>query len=386
MLHDLPRAAYIHVPFCAHHCGYCDFAVAAGQDHLMDRYLDALEVELSSLGEARPVQTVFIGGGTPTYLAAPQLDRLLTAIDRWLPRTAAADDLPPNRAGAELSVEATPDSLTEEKVALLRKHGVHRVSIGAQSFHPHLLRTLERTHDPEAVPRSVAWVQDAAMQVSLDLIFGAPGQSFDDWDTDLRQALALRPDHIATYGLTYEKGTRLWKQRERGSIQALDEDAELALYTHAIDTLEAAGFEHYEVSNFARPGCRSRHNQFYWANEPYYGFGVGAARYVTGSRELNVRNTALYIQRVLAGKSPTFQAERLGPEERARETLVVQLRRADGVNAAAFRQQTGHDLETLAGAALGRLVDLGYLLRQGETYSLTRSGKYVADALVRELL
>ncbi len=352
----------------------------------MDRYLDALEAELATLGTPRSVQTVFIGGGTPTYLAAPQLDRLLTAVDRWLPRTLPSDDLPPARAGAELSVEATPESLDPEKVALLRAHGVHRVSIGAQSFHPHLLRVLERTHTPEAVPRAVGWVQSAGMQVSLDLIFGAPGQTLADWDADLRRGLALNPDHIATYGLTYEKGTRLWKQRERGQIRALDEDAELAMYTHVMDALGSAGFEHYEVSNFARPGRRSRHNQVYWANEGYYGFGVGAARYVAGSRELNVRNTDSYIRRVLASKSPTFQSERLGPEERARETLVVQLRRADGIEAAAFHRQTGFDLAALAGAALDRLVGLGYLTHENGRYSLTRAGKCVADALVRELL
>ncbi len=352
----------------------------------MDRYLDALEAELATLGTPQSVQTVFVGGGTPTYLAAAQLDRLLTAVDRWLPRTLPSDDLPPERAGPELSVEATPESLDPDKTALLRAHGVQRVSVGAQSFHPHLLRVLERTHTPEAVPRAVGWVQAAGMQVSIDLIFGAPGQTLDDWDADLRRGLALNPDHIATYGLTYEKGTRLWKQRQRGEIQALDEDAELAMYTHAMDALGAAGFEHYEVSNFARPGRRSRHNQVYWANEGYYGFGVGAARYVAGSRELNVRNTESYIRRVLAGKSPAFQTERLEPEERARETLVIQLRRADGIEAAAFQRQTGFDLAALAGPALDRLAGLGYLTRDNERYSLTRAGKCVADALVRELL
>jgi oxygen-independent coproporphyrinogen-3 oxidase len=371
-----PRAAYIHVPFCAHHCGYCDFAVSAGQDHLMDLYLEALSCELASLGEPRPVQTLFIGGGTPTYLEAARLERLLADIDRWLPHS----------ADTEFSIEATPESLTDEKVAVLGKHGVNRVSIGAQSFHPHVLRVLERIHNPDDVPRAIECVRRAIPQLSLDLIFGVPGQTLADWEADLRRALSLQPDHLATYGLTYEKGTPLWKQRERGQLISLDEDTELALYNRAIDTLEGAGFEHYEISNFARPGGRCRHNQIYWANEAYYGFGVGAARYVNGTRELNVRDTNLYIRRVLAGETPTFQSETLPQLERAKETIAVQLRRAEGIDRAAFRRQTGFNLDTLAGPALAKLVDLQLLKDDGLRVCLTRRGKCVADSVIGELL
>lgn len=372
----LPTAAYIHVPFCAHHCGYCDFAVSAGQDHLMELYLEALTLELQTLGEPRPVQTVFIGGGTPTYLNCRQLERLLTQINHWLPR----------HGDTEFSIEATPESLDDDKVAVLAEQGINRVSIGVQSFHTPLLRLLERIHQPADVPRAVACVKQRIQRVSLDLIFGVPGQSLAEWDSDLKQALALQPDHLATYGLTYEKGTRLWKQQQRGQVQALSEEAELALYLHALDVLEAAGFEHYEISNFARPGCRCRHNQVYWANEAYFGFGVGAARYVNGRRELNVRDTRLYIQRVLAGATPTFQSEVLGPEERARETLALQLRRSDGIDRAAFREQTGFDLDALAGAALARHQALGLVADDGRRLRLTRQGQCVADALLTDLL
>jgi oxygen-independent coproporphyrinogen-3 oxidase len=371
-----PRAAYIHVPFCAHHCGYCDFAVAAGRDHLMDLYLEALSCELATLAEPRPVQTIFIGGGTPTYLDAARLERLLAEIDRRLPHS----------ADSEFSIEATPESLTDEKVTVLAKHGVNRVSIGAQSFHPHLLRVLERIHNPDDVPRAVECVRRAIRQVSLDLIFGVPGQTLADWDADLQRALSLQPDHLATYGLTYEKGTPLWKQRERNQVRPLDEDTELALYNRAIDTLEGAGFDHYEISNFARPGGRCRHNQVYWANEAYYGFGVGAARYVNGTRELNVRDTNLYVRRVLAGESPTVQSETLPPLERAKETIAVQLRRAEGIDRAAFRRQTGFDLDSLAGPAIAKLVDLELLADSGAHVCLTRRGKCLADSVIRELL
>ena len=338
-----PRAAYLHVPFCAHHCGYCDFAIAVGQDHQIELYLDALDAEMAMLGEPRPVRTLFIGGGTPTHLSAAQLARLLQSIRRWLPLG----------LGGEWSIEANPDTLDDDKVAVLADHGVTRVSLGAQSFHPHLLEVLDRRHVPAQVPQAVERVRRRIAFVSLDLIFGAPGQTEAEWRADLAAALALAPDHVSTYGLTYEKGTPLWKRRERGQVRPLDEDAELALYSTAIDVLEAEGFAHYEISSFARPGRRCRHNEVYWANDAYFGFGMGAARYVGGRRELNTRDLNTYIRRVLSGEPATFQSEELGSEERARETMAVQLRRAEGIDRAAFRIQAGFDLETAASAGAG---------------------------------
>jgi oxygen-independent coproporphyrinogen-3 oxidase len=371
-----PRAAYVHVPFCAHQCGYCDFAVAVGKDHLTDRYLDALAAELATLGTPQPVQTLFLGGGTPTYLDSRRLDRLLAEVTRWLP-------LAP---GHEFTIEANPGTLDAGKVAVLAAHGVNRVSLGAQSFHPHLLQVLERDHQPADVARAVELVRQRGGLVSLDLIFGVPGQTPAQWQADLDQALALGPDHLSTYGLTYEKGTRLWKQRHRGDVQALEEEAELTLYLQALDTLEGSGFEHYEISSFARPGRRCRHNQTYWANEAYFGFGLGAARYVEGRREVNTRDLHAYLGRTLAGEPATFQAETLPPEDRARETLALQLRRAEGVDRQAFQVQTGFDLDELAGPALARHVALGLVLDTGRAVRLTRQGKCVADALVRDLL
>jgi oxygen-independent coproporphyrinogen-3 oxidase len=372
----LVTAAYIHVPFCAHHCGYCDFAVAAGQDQLRDLYVDALSAELATLGEPRPVQTLFIGGGTPTYLEPRQLDRLLTELNHWLPLVGPA----------EFSVESTPDSLNEERVAILARHGVTRVSIGAQSFHPQLLQVLERRHVPDEVARAVACTRRFIPEITLDLIFGVPGQTLANWDSDLRRALDLAPDHMSTYGLTYEKGTRLWKQRQRGDVRPLDEETELALYCHAMDTLTAAGFEQYEISNFARPGRRCRHNEVYWANEAYYGFGVGAARYLQGRRELNTRDLQQYMRKVLAGQPATFQAETLDAAERARETMAIQLRRSDGIHRPLFRQQTGFELDAVAGEAIRRHTDLGLLADDGQTVRLTRQGKCVADSVIENLL
>jgi oxygen-independent coproporphyrinogen-3 oxidase len=373
-----PRAAYVHVPFCAHHCGYCDFAVAVGQDHLIELYLDALDAELAMLESAQRVRTIHLGGGTPTHLSAIQLERLLNSVRRWLPLEPTSE--------REFAVEANPDTLDADKVRVLADHGVTRVSLGAQSFHPHLLRVLERQHTPSEVPRAVEAVRRRIPQVSLDLIFGVPGQTEGEWRDDLAHALSLAPDHLSTYGLTYEKGTPLWKLRQRGDLRPLDEDAELTLYKIAIDTLEGAGFEHYEISNFARPGRRSRHNQTYWANEAYFGFGMGAARYVLGKRELNTRELQTYLRRTLSGETATFQSEELEPLERAKETMAVQLRRCEGIDRQGFREQTGYGLDAVAGPAIARHVELGLLRDDGRRVSLTRAGKYVADGVIAQLL
>ncbi|MFN4259234.1 MAG: radical SAM family heme chaperone HemW [Gemmataceae bacterium] len=374
-----PRAAYVHVPFCAHQCGYCDFAVAVGQDQQIDAYLDALAMELATLGRPRAVRTLFIGGGTPSHLDVRQLERLLTMLHHWLPVRGQV-------AESEFSLEANPDSLDADKIALLAERGVTRVSLGAQSFQPDVLRVLERQHRAEEVAVVVEQLKRKIPFVSLDLIFGVPGQTLAAWDRDLRHALALAPDHLSTYGLTFEKGTRLWKQRQRGELRPLEEDTELAQYRHAMDTLQAAGFEHYEISNFAQPGCRSRHNQVYWANHAYWGFGVGAARYVHGCRQLNTRSLSTYLNKVLTGESPVFQSETLPPKERARETIAVQLRRADGIERRAFREQTGYDVDTLVGPKIAELQELGLLDDDGRRICLTRPGKCVADAVIMRLM
>lgn len=369
-----PAAAYVHIPFCAHHCGYCDFAVAVGKDHLRDAYLQAVAKELATLDHPHSVQSLFFGGGTPSQLTALQLAALLDAVLRWLPL----------ETGHEFSLEANPNSLDDEKMRLLSDHGVNRISLGAQSFQPEVLRVLERDHLPSDVPRAMDCARRHVSNISLDLIFGVPGQTVGQWENDLRAALALEPAHIATYGLTYEKGTRLWKQQQSGTVQRLEEDAELAMYTMAMDMLEAASFEQYEISNFACPGFRCRHNQVYWANHAHFGFGVGAASYVQGERKLNVRSTEAYIERALAGKPTHYQSETLPPRERALETIGQQLRRREGIERHSFEEQTGLDLDAIAGTTLDQHIELGLLADDGVRVSLTRSGRCVADAVIAD--
>jgi len=369
-----PTAAYVHVPFCAFHCGYCDFAIAVGKDDRQDDYLHALEAELNRLGSPQRVQTLSIGGGTPTHLSASWLERLLQLLRHWFV-------LEP---GGEFSIEANPANLDDDKIQVLADHGVGRVSLGGQSFDRNVLRVLDRDHAPEDVPRAIERVRRRISIISLDLIFGAPGQTLDQWRDDLRQALALEPQHLSTYGLTYETGTPLWKRTERGEVLPIGEDEELGMYETAMDVLGAAGFEHYEISNFARPGHRSRHNSVYWANHAHFGIGMGAAKYAEGTRSLNVRSLEGYIKRSVAGKPTEFQSETLGARERALETIGQNLRRAEGVVRKAFRVQTGFEFETLAGDVLANHVEWGTLNADEEGVRLTRRGKCVADAVIQD--
>jgi oxygen-independent coproporphyrinogen III oxidase len=308
----LPEAAYIHIPFCAQHCGYCDFAIAIGKDAIRDNYLDALEKEISKLGRAHPVQSWFIGGGTPTELNAIQLERLCKILKQWLPLTGEA----------EFSIEANPDSTTEDKLAVLANYGLTRLSLGVQSFQEPVLQLLDRKHKNPQVERVIEDARRLKIpSISIDLIFGSAGQSLESWKYDLARGLALYPDHFSTYGLTYEKGTPLWKRMNRGEIIPLEDTEELAHYEAAIDTLEAQGMDHYEISSFAKKSKRCWHNQVYWENSAYYGFGMGAARYVAGKREVNTRDLDSYIQKSLSGQETIFQSEQLEPREEAVETL-----------------------------------------------------------------
>jgi len=369
---DEPSAAYIHVPFCAHRCGYCDFTVVAGKDHLIDRYLCALEMELATLERPRTIQTLFIGGGTPTHLDASQLSRLLAIVRFWFP---LADR-------TEFSIEANPAGFDREKIDCLADCGVNRVSLGVQSFANPILKFLERDHDAAQVEAVVALLSRRIENFSFDLIFGVPGQSPALWSQTLARAVALGPRHISTYGLTFEKGTRFWSRRAKGDLRPVAEECERAMYAAAMDELADAGYEQYELSNFARPGYRCRHNETYWAGRPYYGFGPGAARYLGGRRETNHRSVTTWLARVLGGRSPVGDVDVLSPPERAREALVLGLRRREGVSRDEFRKLTGSDLETVAGTAIGRHLVSGLLERTAEGIRLTREGRFLADTVI----
>jgi oxygen-independent coproporphyrinogen-3 oxidase len=373
-----PRAAYIHIPFCARKCGYCDFASLAGADGAADRYLSALarEIELH-LDAPQEVDTIFVGGGTPTRLDCPQLSRLMSIIHEWFVVA----------SGGEWTVEANPGTLDSEKIEILRSAGVNRISLGAQSFQPAVLAVLDRDHGRSEVERAVELVRPAFPRWSLDLIFGVPGSSLEMWRDDVETALALGPSHLSCYGLVFEKGTPLWREWQNGRVNPLDEEVERAMYEATIDRLLAAGLSMYEISNFARSGHECRHNLVYWANDAYFGFGLGAARYIRGARSVNTRDLNGYLRRIEAGMPATGPQETLPAEAMARETAVLNLRRvALGIDRRRFRERTGYDLDDLAGPTLARFRHSHHLDDDGQSVRLSREGLFIADYVFRELL
>jgi putative oxygen-independent coproporphyrinogen III oxidase len=377
-----PFGVYVHVPFCATRCGYCDFntytATELGGGGSQAEYAAtaAAEVRLARrvLGDADvSAATVFFGGGTPTLLPPEDLAALLRGVRDEL-------GLCPD---AEVTTEANPDSVDRASLQRLRDGGFTRVSFGMQSAVPHVLATLDRTHDPDRVPRVVQWAREAGFDgVSLDLIYGTPGESPDDWRTSLEAALACGPDHLSAYALVVEEGTRLAVQVRRGDVPAPDDDDLADRYLLADEVLGAAGLQWYEVSNWATaPEQRARHNEGYWLGHHWWGVGPGAHSHVGGTRWWNVRHPAAYAARLAEGVSPAQAREVLSEEQRRTERVLLGIRLRDG-----------HPLDDLSGpgreaardAVRAGLLD-GAAHEKGRA-ALTLRGRLLADAVVRDLL
>lgn len=375
---------YLHVPFCTVRCGYCDFNTytaaelggGASQDSYADTALREIDLARRVFDGAglppRTVSTVFVGGGTPTVLPAGDLARMLKGVrDAW--------GLAPD---AEVTTEANPDSVTPASLAELAAAGFTRVSFGMQSAVPHVLATLDRTHDPERIPDVVTWARDAGLEVSLDLIYGTPGESLEDWRASLDAALATGVDHVSAYALVVEQGTKMAVQVRRGELPAPDGDDEAAKYELADDVLTAAGLHWYEVSNWARtPEQACRHNLAYWRGDDWWGIGPGAHSHVGGVRWWNVKHPAAYAERLAAGVSPAAGRETLDAETRRVEDVLLRTRIVDGLPADAL-DASGR--EAVAGLIADGLVE-GRNAIAGRIV-LTRRGRLLADAVVRRLL
>ena len=386
---ERPFGLYVHVPFCTVRCGYCDFntytaeelgGAAAAPGASRATYAQAAIAEVrrarALLGDRDvPVSTVFFGGGTPTLLPAADLAAVVAAIDAEFGLV----------AGAEVTTESNPDSVTEADLATLRAGGINRVSFGMQSAVPHVLRTLDRTHDPRRVPAAVAWARAAGFDpagggsISLDLIYGTPGESLADWSTSLDTALACEPDHVSAYSLIVEDGTALARQVRRGELPMPDDDDLADKYVLADERLAAAGLGWYEVSNWARDDAsRCRHNLLYWTGADWWGVGPGAHSHVGGVRWWNVKHPAAYADRLAAGRSPAHARELLDAESRRVERVLLELRLREGL--------ATDVLDPAGRAAVPDLVGRGLLVTEGDRLVLTRTGRLLADAVVRDLL
>ena len=376
----IARAVYLHVPFCLHRCGYCDFALVANRDHLIPQYLQALDNELQAhrrtVGDVVEVDTIFVGGGTPTHLSPDTLRTLFALIRRHFLAT----------ANAEISVEANPDGLDDERLDVLQENGVNRLSLGVQSFDDEVLKTLERTHTGalaiETVRRCQRWIPN----VSLDLIFGVPGQTAVSWQRTLEVATSLPVRHISTYGLTFEKDTPFFRREQHGQLKRTPDELERQMYLDAISHLTDAGLRHYEVSNFAQPEFECRHNRVYWNADEYFAFGPGAASYLKGVRRTNVRSVVRWLKAWQQNESAVEDSEDLSIEEKAREAIMLALRMRKGLNVPAFEQRFGLRFADLAGAALQQHLDDGFLTQHADYVSLTTQGLLIADTIISDFL
>jgi oxygen-independent coproporphyrinogen-3 oxidase len=336
----------------------------------------AIAAELSKLQAPRPVETLFLGGGTPSILPEALMDRMCDELARWLP---LAKD-------GEWSIEANPLDVQDDYCRHLCRRGMNRISIGGQSFQSHKLRQLERDHSGADLLASIECAMRHFDSVSIDLIFASPGESRSDWCSDLEMAIASGVPHISTYGLTYEKGASFWSKEKKGVLVRLSEDEELALYEEAIDRLTTAGYEHYEVSNFAKPGHRCRHNETYWNGGSWWAFGPSAARYVAGVRSVNHRGTLEYLRRIRNGFSPVDEMEILNEEQSIRDRFVFGMRRLQGVNWATLRNEASAQVADSIEASLQKHIQAGWVTREGDIVRLTHQGLLISDGLWKEYL
>lgn len=373
---------YVHVPYCRVRCGYCDFNTYTASElrgTKREDYAGEALQELRLAGRVlrdanipdRPVSTVFFGGGTPTLLPVKQLAELLQGIrDEW--------GLDPN---AEVSIEANPDTVTADSLSALQQAGFTRVSFGMQSAVPHVLRTLDRTHTPELVPEVVAWAKDAGMQVSLDLIYGTPGESLDDWKRSLEAALECAPDHLSAYALIVEEGTKLARQIRRGEVAEPDDDLHAAMYEFADATLQANGYSWYEISNWAKgPEYRSRHNLSYWTGQDWWAIGPGAHSHIGGVRWWNVKHPAAYAERIARGVSPALQRELLTAENQRIERVLLETRLDVGAPTDILDARAREQVAPLIAEGLidGKAALAGRVVP-------TLQGRLLADTLVHRL-
>lgn len=392
-----PISLYLHIPFCTHRCGYCDFNTYAGIEALMPAYVRSLGTEAQLLagaaGEALPVHTIFFGGGTPSLLPAESIGWIIGVIRDAF--SVASD--------AEITLEANPGTVDLEKLGGLRQAGVNRLSFGVQSASPEELRLLERQHNFEDVINAMQWSRQAGFDnINLDWIFGLPGQSLASWQRNLELAINLRPEHLSLYALSIEHGTPFREMASRGLLPDLNPDLAADMYELATDLLSSAGYVQYEISNWARTAADGqvlacRHNLQYWRNLPYAGLGAGAHGFLSGYRTANVLAPAAYIQRIKEGQSAEFprtpataSAERVEMQREIGETMMMGLRLIEeGVSKEMFQARFGRSLETVFGKQIDQLTKQGLLEHVNgnqNSIRLTPRGRLLGNRVFREFV
>lgn len=373
---------YIHVPFCVRKCNYCDFVSVPLADEQINDYLQALHQEIIHYGAAlepqdKQIASIFIGGGTPTCLKSRQLSGILAWVN------SVFSILP----AAEITTEANPGTVALSSLRELRAAGFNRISLGVQSTHQELLRLIGRIHSFAEAREAVEAAREAGFDnLNLDLIFGLPQQTAAQWKQSLSDILSLQPEHISCYGLQLEEGTPLTSAIERGELQACPEELELEMYQNAIETLKVAGYEHYEISNFARPGYQCQHNLIYWHNQEYLGLGPAAHSYLQQSRFSNVENNSTYVSLLQAGKPPIAETQKLTIKEQMEESVFLGLRLINGLKLKAFEQRFNAPLTEIFGTQITVLQNKGLVKIQDGYLKLTEKGLPLANQVFAEFV
>jgi oxygen-independent coproporphyrinogen-3 oxidase len=368
---------YIHIPFCVSKCIYCDFNSIVIKSQIVDEYLTAIEQELQSTAGKHSFETVFIGGGTPTALNETQLYRLLSIISKHV-------DLPNLK---EYTIEVNPGTLSDEKATIMKNSHVDRISIGIQSFNDRYLELLGRIHSANEAKDIFLNLREKGFEnISIDLIYGYPAQTLNEWKKDLRECCKLDPEHISAYCLTYEQGTPIVEMTDSGTLKKLSEEEELKMYEFTNDFLRDKGYNHYEISNFAKQGKECRHNTVYWENREYIGIGAGAFSYVNGERYCNIKSVKEYISSSRSKKRLICFSEKLPQKQRASEILIMALRMTSGISKKEFIQRSGFDLNELFEKQLNKLTQTGLISFDDERVRLTRKGLSVADSVMMEFV
>ncbi len=370
-LQDEAVGLYLHIPFCTRKCRYCSFYSEPVADHDARRLISSMIAELDRYRAVETINTIYIGGGSPTALPLNLLDRLLETIVSIWPKP------------REFTVECNPKQIDTSVLSVLSKHGVNRLSFGVQSFNTEELALLGRGHSPDQAIRAIGQAYDFSFgNIGLDLIFAIPDSTLASWKHSLESAIALGVEHISAYGLSIEPGTALYQAKKAGQLAVVDEETDRAMYEMAIDELGKADFAQYEISNFAREGFRCLHNQGYWANRPYIGIGPAAGSYWNGRRMSNVADIGQYIQRIEAGLAGYECSEQPSPTDRICETAVLNLRTRDGIDLSHFRVMTGVDFVEMFSTSLRRYERQGLMEVTSDRVRLSRRALAVADPIL----
>ena len=370
-----PTSAYVHIPFCTQICYYCDFSKVFIKNQPVDSYLEHLIEEYDSY-DIKKLRTLYIGGGTPTALSAPQLAFLLEKLSDKLDLSYLE----------ELTIEANPGDLDEEKIAVLKDSPVNRVSLGVQTFNDRMLKQIGRSHSEKDIYENIANLKKAGFDnISIDLIYALPKQTMEDVKTNVAKAIALDIPHMSLYSLILENHTVFMNRMRRGKLSLPKEDLEAEMFEYIIAELEKAGFEHYEISNFSKPGFESRHNLMYWDNAEYYGIGAGASGYVDGVRYKNHGPIRHYLQAVEAGNA-RVQEEVLTLKEKMEEEMFLGLRKKSGVSKKRFEEKFGLSFEDQYGAVVSELTEQGLLVPDKDIVRMTKKGLFLGDTVAEKFI